>query len=121
MFELEKTFSFEAAHVLTHHDGKCCRPHGHSYVLTVRLRGEKLIESGPKVNMLIDFNDIAVVVSPLIENFLDHHWINDTLGTDSPTAEYIAKWIYEYLEPKLPMLSAVILNETTTSKVTYTK
>lgn len=121
MFELEKTFTFEAGHVLKYHDGKCCRPHGHSYELTVKLRGDTLITEGPKQNMLTDFHDIDRVVEPMIDQYLDHRWLNDTLKTDSSTVEFISKWIYEYLEPHLPYLCAVTLNETPSSKVTYTK
>jgi 6-pyruvoyltetrahydropterin/6-carboxytetrahydropterin synthase len=120
MFELEKTFHFEAGHVLSHHDGKCREPHGHSYVLTVHVRSPTLIPSGPKKNMVIDFQDINHIVRPLIKDSLDHKWLNDTLSSDSPTVEYIAKWIYDYLKPHLPGLYAISMYETATSKVTYT-
>jgi len=119
MYEIEKTFTFEAGHSLKYHDGKCREPHGHSYILTIHLTANKLIESGPKTNMVADFADIGNSVKPMITDYLDHHWLNDTLETDSPTAEFIAKWIFEYLQPHLPLLTAVSLNETATSKVTY--
>lgn len=121
MFELEKTFSFEAGHSLSHHDGKCRGPHGHSYILTVRLRTEQLIHTGPKTNMVCDFYDISNIVKPMIVTYLDHKWLNDTLQSDSPTVEFISKWIYDYLEPFIPMLSAVTVYETATSKVTYSR
>lgn len=121
MFELEKKFTFEAGHVLKHHDGKCSHPHGHSYMLLVHLRSENLIQSGSKKNMVIDFQDISAIVKPMIKEYFDHKWINDTLNTDSPTAEFIAKWIFDYLEPHLNGLYAVTLYETATSKVSYRK
>lgn len=120
MFEIEKTFTFEAGHVLKHHDGKCAIPHGHSYCLKVILRTPHLIESGPKTNMVIDFSDIAHIVKPMIIDYLDHKWLNDTLQSDSTTAEFIAKWIYEHLKPKLPTLYSIVLHETASSKVSYT-
>lgn len=119
MYEIEKTFRFEAGHVLTKHDGKCAVPHGHSYVLQLALRSERLVESGPKTNMLIDFHDLDRMVKPMIEEYLDHRWLNDTLNSDSPTVEFIAKWIYDFLKPKLPMLKTVTLYETASSKATY--
>ena len=119
MFELEKKFRFEAGHSLIHHDGKCRDPHGHSYVLVIRLRSEQLIRTGPKTNMVIDFGDIKKVVKQMIEDSLDHKWLNDTLNTDSPTAEYIAQWIYNHLKPSLPSLHSISLNETESSKATY--
>jgi 6-pyruvoyltetrahydropterin/6-carboxytetrahydropterin synthase len=119
VFEIEKTYRFEAGHSLIYHDGKCREPHGHSYILTIKLRGDALVQTGPKKNMLLDFQDISAQVKPMIENFLDHKWLNDTLKTDSPTAEVIAKWIFDYLKPKLSSLFSVSVNETATSKATY--
>lgn len=119
MFELEKIFRFEAGHVLKHHDGKCKDPHGHSYMLTVRLRSPTLIASGPKTNMVLDFGDVKSVVKPMIVEFLDHKWLNDTLKSDSPTAEYIAQWIYQHLKPHLPLLYSVTIHETVNSSATY--
>ena len=121
MFKLKKKFKFEAGHVLTHHDGKCSQPHGHSYILIVKVKQENLITSGPKKNMVIDFGDISLHVKPMIEQFLDHQWLNDTLETDSPTAEFIAKWIFDHLEPFIPSLYAITIFETETSSATYCK
>lgn len=119
MFEVEKSFRFEAGHFLKYHDGLCKEPHGHSYVLVVTIQASQLVASGPKTNMVIDFNDISHIVKPMITEFLDHKWLNDTLNTDSPSAEYIAKWAFDYLHPKLPGLTAVTIYETESSKVIY--
>lgn len=119
MFEIEKIYNFEAGHVLIHHDGQCAHPHGHSYILTVHLRGQSIVENGPKSNMLIDFHDISAVVKPMIHTYFDHKWLNDSLETESPTAEFIAQWIFEYLKPQLPYLYAISINETATSRATY--
>ncbi len=121
MYALEKTFRFEAGHCLEHHDGKCKDPHGHSYVLGVCLSSDSLVATGPKTNMILDFADIAAIVKPMIEAYFDHKWLNDTLKTDSPTIEFMAKWIYDYLQPKLAHLSAITIWETTSCKVTYSR
>jgi 6-pyruvoyltetrahydropterin/6-carboxytetrahydropterin synthase len=121
MYEIEKTFSFEAGHVLKHHDGICRNPHGHSYQLTIKIRSAGLIQGGPKKNMVADFADISAIVCPMIKQHLDHQWINDTMNNDSPTVEFMAAWIYEQLEDKLPGLYAITLQETNSSKVTYVK
>ena len=121
MFALEKTFHFEAGHSLKHHDGKCREPHGHSYILTIHIEGKGLVPSGPKTNMVMDFTDISTVVKPMIDEYFDHHWLNDTLQTDSPTVEFMTRWIYQYLKPRLQHLHAISLNETATSKVTYSE
>lgn len=121
MFELEKTFAFEAGHLLDHHDGKCRHPHGHSYVLKIVMRAEELITDGPKKNMVMDFSTISTIVKPMIETYFDHKWLNDTLETDSPSAEFMAKWIYEFLESQIHDLYAVTICETTTCSATYRK
>jgi len=119
MFELEKSFTFEAGHALKKYDGSCVRPHGHSYTLIVIVQGSLLQSTGPQSGMLIDFHAINTVVEPMLEKYLDHHWLNETLHTESPTAEYIAKWIFEYLQSRLFGLKRVTLYETATSAVSF--
>lgn len=121
MFIIEKSYSFEAGHVLHHHDGKCCQPHGHSYIIKIVIKQNELIDSGPKRNMVMDFSTISQFVKPMIEKYLDHRWLNDTLETDSPTAEYIAMWIYNYLETNIKNIHSVTVFETATSSATYSK
>jgi len=121
MFELKKTFHFEAGHQLMHHDGKCASPHGHSYILTVHIHSKELMQDGPKKNMVMDFSTLSDIVKPMIKTYFDHHWLNETLQTDSPSAEFMAHWIYHHLKPKLQALTAVTINETATSQVTYTE
>jgi 6-pyruvoyltetrahydropterin/6-carboxytetrahydropterin synthase len=119
MFEITKEFRFEAGHQLCHHDGKCRSPHGHSYILKVHLAGADLIDHGPKRNMLIDFSDVSAIVKPMVTQYFDHRWLNETLSNDSPTVEFMARWIFEYLAPLLPQLVAITLYETATSQVVY--
>lgn len=119
MFELSKEFKFEASHQLMHHDGKCARLHGHSWVGRVILRGHDLKRTGPKENMLMDFSDISSVIKELVDTRLDHYHLNDTLDTDMPTSEYVAQYVYFALAPALPMLYAVEIKETCTSSCTY--
>lgn len=119
MFTVEKSFHFEAAHSLTFHNGKCKGLHGHSYILTVQAASKTLQDSGPQKNMVWDFDEISQVAKPMIKQYFDHHYLNDTLDNDSPTAEFIAKWIYDYLKPQIPLLTAIYIQETVNCKVTY--
>lgn len=119
---LYKEFRFEAAHRLPHHDGKCRRLHGHSWVGRVYVKGQRLIPDGAKAGMLIDYGDLQDYMQPLLDDFLDHYYLNESLGLENPTSELIAKWIYEKLERLgLPGLSAVEIRETCTSGARYTK
>jgi 6-pyruvoyltetrahydropterin/6-carboxytetrahydropterin synthase len=119
MFKVSKTIRWEAAHHLPHHQGLCRRPHGHSFVAKLILTGGALQESGSSVGMLQDFKEISDAVKPIIESCLDHHDLNETLPMENPTSEEIARWLYMQLKDRLPLLSAVIVEETCTSEATY--
>lgn len=119
MMTLTKEFRFEASHKLPNHDGKCARLHGHSWKMKVVLEGSELHESGPKAGMLADFGDVSRAVKPLLEEKLDHWHLNDTTGLANPTSEELAVWIFNQLEPTLPLLVAVQIEETCTSSCTY--
>ncbi|NEO14922.1 MULTISPECIES: 6-carboxytetrahydropterin synthase QueD [unclassified Moorena] len=117
-----KEFRFEAAHRLPHHDGKCSRLHGHSWVGRVYVKGNQLIEEGSKQGMIMDYGDIKTYLKPLLDNFLDHYYLNETTGLENPTSEAIAKWVFERLEEAgLPGLYAVEIQETCTSGTRYMK
>ena len=94
-----KRFTFEAAHHLPLHDGKCRRPHGHSYVVEVELTGP--VEThGPKTGMVYDFSDVSAAFRRLIFDRLDHQNLNAVL--DFPTtAESLAVWMLAELKAEL--------------------
>jgi len=118
-FSIKKRFTFEAAHYLPHHDGKCQRLHGHSWVGWVEVRGSKLQSSGPQTGMLLDFGDISTAVKPLVDDYLDHYCLNETLNIESPTSEEIARWVFDRLECRGLPVAAVTIRETCTSECTY--
>lgn len=118
---LGKEFTFEAAHELVHHDGACARLHGHSFKGIVYVSSDSLIETGPKQGMVMDYSEIKKNLKPLVDDFLDHHYLNKTLNMESPTSESIAKWIYDRLATAgLRGLLGVQINETCTSRCLYT-
>lgn len=116
---LEKQFRFEAAHHLPHHDGKCRRVHGHSWVGRLVVTGERLQLMGPKVGMVVDYGDLKAVVESDLEELLDHHDLNETTGLESPTSEELARWLYQRWEDRIPGLAAVTIEETCTTACTY--
>ena len=118
---LTKEFRFEAAHRLPHHSGKCSRLHGHSWRGYIFVAGDALQTEGSQQGMIVDYADIKALLQPLVEDFLDHHYLNDSLQLQNPTSEAVAKWIFRQLKPKLPGLVAVRIDETCTSRCIYTE
>jgi len=115
-----KEFRFEAAHRLPHHDGKCARLHGHSWVGRVDVSSHSLATEGSQQGMVMDFGEIKGYLKPLVDNFLDHYYLNESLGMESPTSEEVARWVFEQLEKAgMPGLVAVEIQETCTSGARY--
>ncbi|MGH7737563.1 MAG: 6-carboxytetrahydropterin synthase QueD [Candidatus Tyrphobacter sp.] len=107
--EIRKRFTFEAAHSLPNHPGKCARMHGHSYRLEVAIAGP-LHRDGPARGMVEDFDSLDDVVRTHVLDELDHRTLNETI--DNPTAEEIVLWIWRRLEPLLTSLEEIVLWET---------
>jgi 6-pyruvoyltetrahydropterin/6-carboxytetrahydropterin synthase len=115
-----KEFRFEAAHRLPHYEGKCRRLHGHSWLGRVYVKSNHLQSQGSQQGMVMDFGEISQHLQPLLDNFLDHHYLNETTGLENPTSEELSRWIYEKLaKAGLPGLHAVEIRETCTSGCTY--
>lgn len=89
-----REFKFDAAHNLVHYHGKCERLHGHTYRLAVTLRGEPDGEG-----IICDFVELKRTVNEAVLSKLDHAYINDILP--QPTAEYMARWVFRELAPRL--------------------
>lgn len=114
--EIFRDFTFEAAHRLPHvpEGHKCARLHGHSFGVTVHVRG--MIE--PETGWVADFAEIKRVFEPLHEQ-LDHRYLNEVPGLENPTTEHLARWIWVKLKPGLPGLSRVVVRETCTAGCVY--
>ncbi len=109
---IKKSFTFEAAHVLPNHPGKCGRLHGHSYRLEVALAGP-LQTAGPAAGMVEDFEIVSRVVKGAVVSELDHRSLNEIIA--NPTAELLLVWIWARLAPELPTLDELVLWETPTA------
>ena len=106
---VSRTFTFEAAHQLPWHRGRCRNLHGHSYRLVVTVDGP-VGEDG----MVLDFDDLAATVDREVVQRYDHSYLNDLL--ENPTAELLAQEIWKTLEAALPV-SRITLWETARSFV----
>lgn len=123
MYTLVKEFKFEASHQLMHHDGKCARLHGHSWKGRIIIKGEHLIGCGPQTNMLMDYSELSKVINPILDTYLDHYHLNETLHSESPTSEFVAASIFNMILSLRPgwkfYLRAVEIDETCTSSCRY--
>jgi len=121
MYLLRKSFTFDAAHWIPCHEGKCKNLHGHTWRLDVILYAHALQEAGPESGMVCDYGRIKEFVQPIIEQYLDHQCLNDTVGGFIPvvTSETLAKWLYEQVKPLIPQLRAIEVWETPTSSCRY--
>jgi len=91
---ITKIFRFEAAHHLPGHQGKCARPHGHSYRLEVTISGP--IKDAPGESdhgMVMDFGGLSHTVNNSVIERLDHQDLNAVTGLHT-TAENLAHWIW---------------------------
>lgn len=115
--ELFKEFTFEAAHRLPSvpPDHRCARLHGHSYRVRIHVSGEV----DPASGMVIDFTDIKAAFKPIVDEYLDHYYLNDVPGLENPTSENLARWIWQRLRLALPQMNAIEVRETCTSGVIY--
>ena len=114
--EIYKAFTIEAAHRLPNlpESHKCYRLHGHSFKIEVHVTGEVDQNTG----WIMDFADISAAFKPLFER-LDHHYLNEIEGLENPTSENLARWIWRQLQPALPLLSSVVVQETCTAGCIY--
>jgi 6-pyruvoyltetrahydropterin/6-carboxytetrahydropterin synthase len=114
--ELRKSFQFEAAHLLPRlpKSHKCRRLHGHSFKVEIVVAGE----CDPKQGWLMDYAEISRAFKPLWEK-LDHRYLNEIPGLQNPTSEAIAVWIWQRLQPRLPLLTEVVVAETCTARAIY--
>jgi 6-pyruvoyltetrahydropterin/6-carboxytetrahydropterin synthase len=85
MYYVEKQIEISSAHFLEGYEGQCQNLHGHNWIIKVYCKSETLDNNG----MVTDFVIIKKVVK-----ILDHKNLNEYLGFN-PTAENIAKWIYD--------------------------
>lgn len=131
MFRITQQIDFCYGHRLLNYSGKCRHLHGHNGRVVIVLEGDDLDERG----MLVDFSDVKRALSTWIDETLDHRMIlckDDpaieslkTLGeplfviADNPTAENIARLIYDQAATLGFPVAEVSLWESAKSFATY--
>jgi 6-pyruvoyltetrahydropterin/6-carboxytetrahydropterin synthase len=99
MYHLSIEAGFSAAHQIKGHKGSCKRLHGHNWKVQVEVGAENLSDIG----IAIDFQKLTDLTR-LVLNKFDHQYINEVPPFEelNPTAENLARYIYEQIESKLP-------------------
>ncbi len=106
----DRPIRISAGHRLMHHDGKCSRPHGHNYEVTVRLSGELteegwVVDKGEVTNVIDEWDHRFLVEDgdPLVEAF-EASGDGDALVVldHPPTAEVMATVLESRLTDRLP-------------------
>jgi len=122
MFKIKIQTHFAAAHQLRDYPGDCERMHGHNYGVDVVCLCDQLDPLG----MGIDFKFLKAEVKKVIEQ-LDHYNLNEKpqFKDINPSAENIARWIYQTLKPLVSndrvQLHEITVYETDTCSVTYSE
>jgi len=71
--KIAKSFTFEAAHRLKDHNGKCRNIHGHSYRVVIEIKAKGAwTANGSWGGMLIDFGELKTWWSEHMEPHFDH-------------------------------------------------
>lgn len=133
MYSVVKEIHFCYGHRLLHYKGKCRHLHGHNGRVRIELRMDELDER----SMVFDFGDINQVIKKWIDETLDHTMILSekdpfakvlkkkkerllTIKTN-PTAEAIARMIFDYARSRGIPVHSVTLWETPSSFAVYRK
>jgi 6-pyruvoyltetrahydropterin/6-carboxytetrahydropterin synthase len=131
MFRVTRQIDFCYGHRLLNYEGKCRHLHGHNGRAVIAIEAASLDPRG----MVLDFSDIKRVVSGWIDENLDHRMILHRadpaveslkkLGEPlflvdfNPTAENIARLIFEYAQAQGFPIVECALWETPNCFATY--
>jgi 6-pyruvoyltetrahydropterin/6-carboxytetrahydropterin synthase len=131
MYSVAKRIEFCYGHRLLDYEGMCKHPHGHNAVVELEIRSEGL----DRRNMVMDFSDIKLAIKGWVDQALDHKMIlrrDDPLVSllqgmgepvfvvdSNPTAERIARLIYDVAKEQGLPVSRVTVWETPTSWAAY--
>ena len=131
VFRVTRQIEFCYGHRLLDYEGKCRHLHGHNGRAVIALEGERLDGRG----MLVDFGDIKRTVQRWVDDNLDHNMLlrhDDPIlpflqaqgervfvMDANPTAENIAKLIYDHVASLNFPVVEVTLWETEDSYAVY--
>lgn len=115
MYTISKRFDFAASHQLNDlpNGHKCARFHGHNYTVELVLTAPALNRYG----FVEDYGDLKPF-KQFIDSTLDHRHLNDIIAT-APTAENLAKWLFDKARAWWDCVVAVRVSETPNTWAEY--
>jgi 6-pyruvoyltetrahydropterin/6-carboxytetrahydropterin synthase len=130
MYRVSKSVSFCYGHRLINYQGKCRHLHGHNARAVITLESTRLDDRG----MVEDFSDVKRLVWEWLDREIDHTLLlhkddpvlpllqsageRVTVVDHNPTAEHIARMIFEYVANTGHPVVEVTVWETPTSCAT---
>ncbi|KOR27584.1 6-pyruvoyl tetrahydrobiopterin synthase [Achromatium sp. WMS2] len=131
MYNIRKEIHFCYGHRLLNHTGPCRYLHGHNAIALICLNSEEL----DKLGMVCDFSELGHFAKAWVDRELDHQlllhqddplipWLQQAgerhrVLACNPTAENIAKLIFEALAAAKFSVSEVTVYETPTASASY--
>jgi 6-pyruvoyltetrahydropterin/6-carboxytetrahydropterin synthase len=116
MWEVTKSFNFDAAHTLsgTMLGATAEEVHGHSFRAEVAVEGTP----DPATGMVLDLGRLDEAVAAMRKR-LDHKLLNRIEGLGKPTLENLARYICEELTPVGPITRVTIFRDSCNEACTY--
>ena len=116
MWELTKSFRFEAAHALsgTTLGDASQEIHGHSFRAEITIRGVP----EPTTGMVLD---LGLVERRLVEirSMLDHKLLNKVEGLGLPTLENLSRFIFDRIAPLGPLAKVSVHRDSCNESCAY--
>ena len=118
---IKRSVETDTGHRVPNHKSKCKHLHGHRYRFEAEIEGDVVQQSGVSdEGMLMDFGDISKILMEHVHDVIDHAFVLyqgdeeaklacDAMGEGHrtvivpfiPTAENLAKWAFEQVEPHI--------------------
>ena len=116
MWELTKSFRFEAAHALagTTLGGAGEEIHGHSYRAEVTIRGTPDSATG----MIVDLGFLERRLAD-IRGTLDHKLLNKINALGPPTLEHLARFIFDRLQDDAKVIRVTVFRDSCGESCAY--
>jgi 6-pyruvoyltetrahydropterin/6-carboxytetrahydropterin synthase len=117
MWEVTKSFNFDAAHMLSGTTlGVIAEEvHGHSFRAEIALEGRP----DPKTGMVVDFGRLDRAIADLRKT-LDHKLLNRIEALGPPTLENLARFICEQVRDVGPVTRVTVYRDSCNESCTYT-